>query len=103
MACVHREEDLGVAVGAEREAVAPELLSQLAVVVDLAVVRDPVAPVAVLHGLRAAFRRVDDRQPPMSQGRMRPAAARAEGARALAVRPAVGERLGHRTDELVVG
>ena len=75
---------------------ADELLAQVEVVVDLAVVGDRVAPVGGVHRL-LAVRDVDDRQPPVGQ------AARAARDDALAVRPAVLLAVVHPLQQRVVG
>ena len=75
---------------------ADELLAQVEVVVDLAVVRDRVAPVGGVHRL-LAVRDVDDRQPPVGQ------AARAARDDALTVRPAVLLAVVHPLQQRVVG
>jgi hypothetical protein len=54
------KKDFGVAVRAKHEAFRLELAPQLAIVVDLAVERDPVAAVGGRHRLRAGLREIDD-------------------------------------------
>ena len=81
------EHDLGVGVGGERAAEGHELLAQVEVVVDLAVVGDRVAPVGGVHRL-LAVRDVDDRQPPVGQ----PARAAGDDALAVRARGAAGSR-----------
>src|SRR5580765_3600103 len=61
---------------------------KIAVVVDLAVEGEPDAFVLVRHGFTAAGA-IDDGQPPMTEGR------HAVVEEAVAVRPAVGDRVGH--------
>ena len=64
------EDDLGVAVGAELVAQAPQLLHQFAEIVDLAVVADAKIAVGAEHGLLAAGQ-VDDGQAPVGQAQPR--------------------------------
>ena len=87
---------LGVGVGGEGAAERDELLAQVEVVVDLAVVRDRVATVGGVHRL-LAVRDVDDRQPPVGQ------AARAARDDALTVRAAVLLAVVHPLQQRVVG
>ena len=85
------DQHLGVRVAAEAVSGFLELPSQLAEVVDLAVVRDDVAPAARRHGLRALGTQVDDREPAMAQ---RHAAARIDPGTAV-VGAAVAQRVRH--------
>ena len=83
------EQDLGVrVVGGEGVARLHQLSAQLHEVVDLAVEHHGQVFILVEHGLGAA-RQVDDGQPPVAQ--RHPAAE----ITALAVRPAVGDGVGH--------
>jgi hypothetical protein len=62
------EQDLGVGAGPEDVAARDELVAQLAIVVDLAVVGQPIAMVRAGHRLVAIRAEIDDRQPAMAQG-----------------------------------
>jgi hypothetical protein len=84
-------------VRAERLADGLQLGSQLAEVVDLAVVRDPEAAVGGSHRHRAGRRGVDDRQAAVYEPY------RAVGVQALAVRAAVGDDLAHALQHVLVG
>ena len=64
------EDHLGVAVGAEFVAQAPQFYHQLAEIVDLAVVADAEIAVGAEHGLLAAGQ-VDDGQAPVGQAQAR--------------------------------
>ena len=64
---VEMQQHLGVALRSEDEALAFQLAAQLAIVVDLAVERDAIAPVGARHRLRAGLRQVDDREAPMRE------------------------------------
>ena len=90
------EHHLGVGVGGELAPEGDELLAQVEVVVDLAVVGDRVAPVGGVHRL-LAVRDVDDRQPAVRQP------ARAAGDDPLAVRPPVLLAVVHPLQQRVVG
>jgi len=61
------EDDLGVGLRAEASATALEVAAELDVVVDLAVVGDPEAPLGEAHRLVTCGRRVDDAQAPVGQ------------------------------------
>jgi hypothetical protein len=91
------EDDLGVRLGDEPDAVALEDLPEFAVVVELAVVAEP-EPVLDerLVGLGG---QVDDRQPPVTELDRRVPPRR--GADADGVRPAVGDPLDHGPDHAV--
>ena len=61
------EQYFGVGMTTQRRAVAHQACAQLGEVVDLAVVDQHVARVVRVHGLRAARREIDHRQPTMTQ------------------------------------
>ena len=61
------EQHLRVARGTERGPERLELATQLEVVVDLAVVRDPAATVGARHRLVSRGAQVDDREPPVTE------------------------------------
>src|SRR6266540_3187897 len=63
---VHREHHFRVAIGRERKALSLQLGPESLEVVELPVVRDPIAAVGVGHGLSAPRRGVDDRKPAVS-------------------------------------
>jgi hypothetical protein len=88
-------EDLGVAPGVQRVTAAHEVFSQLGVVVDQPIEDDDHVAVLVGHGLGAAGR-VEDREAAIAQ--THPVA----DVEALAVRPAVDERVGHGADERLI-
>ena len=100
---VHGQQHLGVAVGGEFEAVGLELGPQLAKVVELAVVGDPVAVAGVGHRLSASRARVEDAEPPVSERRRKPPVVRREQLHPLAVGPPVSQDLGHRLDQAPIG
>ena len=82
------QQHLGVRVGGEHVARRGELLAQLHEVVNFAVEHRHEVFVLVEHGLAAALQ-VDDGQPPVPQRRL------PVHIKALAVRPAVGDEVGH--------
>ena len=90
---VRVHQHLGVAVRAKAMTRAHELVRELLVVVDLAVLHDDDAPVLVRDRLVAGVE-VDDREPPRRQ----PDGAVDE--RAVGVRAAMHERLAHRREPL---
>ena len=79
------DDGFGVALRREAVAATDELGAQLAIVVDLAVERDPISPVFVGHWLAAAVAEIDDAQPAVSQP------GTAGDVNALAVRTAMRE------------
>ena len=83
------EHHLGVRLAAKPEALGFQLGAQFAKVVDLAVVAEHVAVVGVDHRLVRRGGQVDDRQAPVAQAHV------ALDPVALAVRPAVRNRIGH--------
>ena len=87
------EQDLRVARAVEAMPSRPELPGELEVVVDLAVVGDPLRAVRRGHRPVAGRGQVEDRQPPVAErhGRV--------DEHAGVVRAAVAERVGHRRDE----
>ena len=91
--CERGEHDLGVRARAELVAERLELDAQLAVVEDLAVVREHVATVRRGHRLLAGRRRVLDRQPPVAE------AERPGDVVALGVGAAVGDGVGHALED----
>jgi len=92
---VEMGQDLGVAVGGQPVAAGQDGLAQLRVVVDLAVVHDDHGAVLVRHRLGPA-RHVLDRQPAVGEVN------RLAAEEPLAVRPPVGDRVGHGPDQLRV-
>ena len=64
---VHPQKHLGIRGGVEILAGCPELVAQLAIVVDLAVEDDGQIALAALHRLIGAIADVDDRQPAVSE------------------------------------
>src|SRR5665648_782145 len=90
------DDDFAVAAGAERVAGGDELVAQLAVVVDLAVVDEPDGVVLVGDGLVAPGA-VDDAEPAVAEAHVRAL----EGAGVVG--SAVHERRCHAPEELPVG
>ena len=91
------EQDLRVGAGAEAVASSLELGPQFAVVVDLAVVDEPVAAVRAREGLHPRVGQVEDGEPAERER----AAVLGEGARAVGA--SVVEARRHRLDELGLG
>ncbi len=100
---VHRQQHLGVAVRLEPKAVRLEVGPQLAEVVQLAVVGDPVALVRVSHRLRPPRARVEDAEAAVAERRGGACAVGAEDLDPVAVGPPMRERLGHRLDQPAIG
>ena len=94
---VQVDEDLGVRGAAEAVAAALQLGGELPVVVDLAIVDDPDAPILVAHRLVAGGRQVDERQAAVHElaPLVRPMA--------LAVRAPMGEQRGRPSGPTRVG
>jgi hypothetical protein len=89
---VKMDQDLGVAARLEAVPLRLERAAQLLVVVDLAVEDDLDRAVLVPHRLGAQRRQVDDRQPTVAERAL------LVFVKTLSVRPAVGDRRGHRAD-----
>ena len=87
------EDRFRVAIGPELRPTLLQFASQGAVIVDLAVEDDHRPPVGRSHGLGRAGK-IDDREPPVTE----PDTGRSPDPRS--VRPAVGQRVGHRLDPL---
>ena len=97
------EDDLAVGVGDETVAEATQLLAQLEIVVDLAVIGQPVAPLGIGHRLAGPFGEVEDGEPTMAEPKPR----FGEMLDAEAVRPTMGKTVGergkHRLREILRG
>ena len=63
------QQHLGIGIAAHRPAGGCKLAADVAVIVDLAVEGDDVAPVGRMHRLRAAGTEIDDREPALRQHR----------------------------------
>ena len=84
------EDDLAVGVGDETVAEAAQLLAQLEIVVDLAVIGQPVAPFGIGHRLPGPFGEVEDGEPTMAE----PEPRLGEMLDAKTVRPTMGKTVG---------
>ena len=84
------EDDLAVGVGDKTVAEAAQLLAQLEIVVDLAVIGQPVAPFGIGHRLPGPFGEVEDGEPTMAEPKPR----FGEMLDAKTVRPSMGKTVG---------
>ena len=89
------DQHLGVRVRARDRALGLQLSSKRAIVVDLAVERDPIASVTRRHRLIGARRRVDDREPPVTERYPSVASAPQSGRIGASKRQPVTHRLDH--------
>ncbi len=92
---VEMDDRLGVRMGVKPVAALLEVLTQLAVIVDLAVENDPLRTVLVMHRLLARGE-IDDRQPPHREPDI------LMQVKTVVVRPAVNDRSIHRPEHLAV-
>ncbi|MFT3775300.1 MAG: hypothetical protein QM820_58880 [Minicystis sp.] len=90
-ACEGVEQDLRVAVPAERDALPRQLGAQGAGVEQLAVVDEDAAPLGVDHRLRALLAEALDGEPPMRERD----GCRRRAPHAMPIRPAVADGVGH--------
>ena len=88
--CIGGEDDLAVRAGDETVAEAAQLLAQLDVVVNFAVVGQPVTSLGIGHRLPGSFGEIDDSQPTMAEPKPRPG----KMFDAEAIRSAMGKTVG---------
>ena len=98
---VEVNDDLGVRGASEVDAARDELGAELAVVVDLAVERDPDRAVRAHHRLRGGFREIDDAKPRVAEAHADRSGPDDSGA--LLLRAAMRERRRHPLERLDIG
>src|SRR6185369_6700603 len=93
------KQDFRVAVSLKVMPVRTQFISKLAIIVNLAIEREDVAAIMRDHWLMPAGRRINNRQPPVTQARTPPGRInRLRNPNTLIVTPAMLDRVEHRLD-----